>query len=1527
MAKRHRVAGGTGSSCRNAGLKGIGKACVEALVGRVLLAVTAGEYDTIRSTYPGFNLSADMASINIIEITPDQLSVANLKSAITTAGGTTLPDLVVLRTTDAQNTITYASSADAVSIDISSWTKGAISIVGFGSRPLTIDAANKSRVISVGSSLSTTIVNLGGMTLTGGYISGGYGGGVYQDHGTLTLTNVTISGNTIGLYGGGVYQSDGTSTLTNVTISGNMAKSGGGLCQSYGTSTLINVTISGNTAAVYGGGVYQPSGTLASLALRNTIVARNAADSGPDVYISGSGGLNGSNNLIGDGSGQTSLVNGSNGNLVGSSASPIDPMLAEGTSFGIGLSPLPGSPAIDAGDNSLISIGISTDVYGAARIQGARVNIGAVETVLPGMACVTYMVTSLADSTAADGVITLREALAAANSNQAVGDAPAGSYSVGDVIQFAPGLSGAIRTNGQAYQISGSVSIMGLGISQLTLSGGGVSGVLDIRGAYDVDISGMTIAGGYAARAGGIYAVGSHLTLNRMVISGNTAIDANSGGGGVYMFSATLAMTNVGISGNTSYGNGGGVDQYYGTLTLTNVTISGNHGSLSGGGVYQLYGTSTLTNVMIIGNTTSTFSGGGVCQIYGTSTLTNVTISGNTAPSGSSGGVHLSSGASTLQNTIVARNTTGAGTGPDIYAIGSAVIVSGANNLIADGSGQTALVNGSNGNLVGTTASPIDPQFVNIAGTDWTKWDLHIPATSPAVNAGDNAWVPSGVTTDITGGARIIDGIVDMGAYEYSSENRAPSDIALSASTIAENRSVGTVVGTLSSTDPDASNTFTYSLVSGTGSTDNGSFTISGSSLKTAASFNYEVKSSYSIRVRTTDQGGLSSEKVFTISVTDVSEAPTNVALSSASVAENQPIGTVVGTLSTADPDAGNTFVYTLVSGTGSTNNASFTISGNQLLTGASFDFESKSSYSIRVRTTDQGGLWFEKAFTITVTNVNEAPTNIALSANSIAENQPTGTTVGTLSTTDPDSGNTFTYSLVSGTGSTDNSSFTISGSALKTAGPFDYESKSSYSIRVRSTDQGGLLFEKAFTISVTNVNEIPTDVALSNSSTAENQPSGTAVGTLGTTDPDAGDAFTYSLVSGTGSTDNGSFGISGNQVQTAASFDFEAKSSYSIRIRSTDQGGLWFEKAFTISVLDAAEIVPTITGISTDTGIGSSDGITSDQTLVINGTSEPAMTISIYQDGVFTAMVTADASGNWLFDYGIVSLADGSYSFTAAASDTLGHTTAASAPYAVKVDTSAPKVTAVYVRGSSWNTSFLSFLAANMSGSSSTYGYAIPVGSGAAQLQTLPWRNLNRISIAFSEDVSVAQAQFAIVGSVGSYSVSGFSYNATDHVATWSLSAVIGADKLYVALPGSGATPVTDTAGNALDGEWTNPTSYSQVGGTSIFPSGDGVAGGDFAFRFDVLPGDSTGGSLGKVNVADINQTKSRSALPETISSYRSDFDGNNLVNVADINYVKTRSAISSLPVNPPVLPSFGPVFSQVSLLALVRESARKLW
>jgi len=98
-------------------------------------------------------------------------------------------------------------------------------------------------------------------------------------------------------------------------------------------------------------------------------------------------------------------------------------------------------------------------------------------------------------------------------------------------------------------------------------------------------------------------------------------------------------------------------------------------------------------------------------------------------------------------------------------------------------------------------------------------------------------------------------------------------------------------------------------------------------------------------------------------------QQPTNILLSNSSIQENQPINTEVGTLSTVDPNASDTFTYSLVSGAGDSGNSSFNISTNKLRSSAIFDYESQSSYSVRIRTTDQGGLFFEKAFTITVTS------------------------------------------------------------------------------------------------------------------------------------------------------------------------------------------------------------------------------------------------------------------------------------------------------------------------------------------------------------------------------------------------------------------------------------------------------------------------------------------------------------------------------------------------------------------------------
>ena len=284
--------------------------------------------------------------------------------------------------------------------------------------------------------------------------------------------------------------------------------------------------------------------------------------------------------------------------------------------------------------------------------------------------------------------------------------------------------------------------------------------------------------------------------------------------------------------------------------------------------------------------------------------------------------------------------------------------------------------------------------------------------------------------------------------------------------------------------------------------------------------------------------------------------APTNITLSSAAVAENAASGTTVGTLSATDADAGDTFTYALVSGTGSTDNASFTITGGTLKTAAVFDFETKNSYSVRVRVTDGGGLTFEKAFTITVTDVNEAPTNISVSVTAVLENAASGTTVGTLSATDADAGDTFTYALVSGTGSTDNASFTITGGTLKTAAVFDFETKSSYSVRIRVTDGGGLTFEKAFTITVTDVNEAPTLTAITDRR-VYNVSSSQVVNLAGITAGPETTQTTSTSVSSDKPTTFGSINVVGTQIQFTLAAGITTPQDVVVTVRVKDNGGV----------------------------------------------------------------------------------------------------------------------------------------------------------------------------------------------------------------------------------------------------------------------------------------------------------------------------------------------------------------------------------
>jgi parallel beta-helix repeat protein len=345
---------------------------------------------------------------------------------------------------------------------------------------------------------------------------------------------------------------------------------------------------------------------------------------------------------------------------------------------------------------------------------------------------------------------------------------------------------------------------------------------------------------------GGVYfGSSSTVTLTGNDINGNTA---NGNGGGVYFgSSSTVTLTGNDINGNS----GGGV--YFGsssTVTLTGNDINGN----SGGGVFFAEkNTGTLTDNVINGNTANNNNGGGVYFAKNsTVTLTSNVINGNAA-NYDGGGVYVNSSKTAIliiNNVISANTVNGNGGGlyiqqPDTTILTNNTITSNMankngggvwlklkddtdsadiyNNIIWNNNAVTQgndlyINNDGNGNF---TPSPlnlfnndfdqsisgayiaipitIDPSNLNNLDPLFVDdGDYHLQAGSPCIDAGDNA-APSLPTTDKDGNPRIVNNIVDIGAYEQ--QVAADSYLQFSKAKYTVNENKNTVTITVTRTD------------------------------------------------------------------------------------------------------------------------------------------------------------------------------------------------------------------------------------------------------------------------------------------------------------------------------------------------------------------------------------------------------------------------------------------------------------------------------------------------------------------------------------------------------------------------------------------------------------------------------------------------------------------------------------------------------------------------------------------------------
>jgi CSLREA domain-containing protein len=545
------------------------------------------------------------------------------------------------------------------------------------------------------------LYNEGTATLTNCKVTGNSspnGGGILN-RGTMTIINSTVSGNTSDGQGAGIvnnlssFNASGSLTLTNSTVSGNSAINGGvgaiaNLAGSSNVLNLSNTTVTANTASGSGsgvGGIFNGTGSTANI--KNSIIAQNTSA----LMLHDLNGTFNSQgyNLIGESNGGTGFTNGTNGDQVGTTASPLDPKLGVLADNG-GLTKthalLVGSPAIDAGNSVL-----TTDQRGQPRpvddqtvvnaAGGNGSDIGSYEAHLLEVNTTADTDDGLCRALGTGNGCTLREAINAANTE-------AGA----ELITFAPSLTSGgaatITLLSALPDLSSSMTINGPGVTLLTVKRSTAAGTVAFRiftmnSGTIVSMSGFTVTngrtadgapgsfGGAAGDGGGILNNGN-TSLDSVNVATNRTGDGGDGGAfggaagkgaGIANF-GTMSITNCNVVGNSGGvggdastrpgdgGFGGGVSNA-GIFTATNSSISGNSGGGggsggsfggqggNGGGIFTDGGTTTLTNSHVDNNTAGDNGetgnggfgghGGGISIMSPAATviLTNSTVSGN----------------------------------------------------------------------------------------------------------------------------------------------------------------------------------------------------------------------------------------------------------------------------------------------------------------------------------------------------------------------------------------------------------------------------------------------------------------------------------------------------------------------------------------------------------------------------------------------------------------------------------------------------------------------------------------------------------------------------------------------------------------------------------------------------------------------------------------------------------------------------------------------------------------------------------
>ncbi|MBC8876496.1 MAG: cadherin domain-containing protein [Planctomycetes bacterium] len=403
---------------------------------------------------------------------------------------------------------------------------------------------------------------------------------------------------------------------------------------------------------------------------------------------------------------------------------------------------------------------------------------------------------------------------------------------------------------------------------------------------------------------------------------------------------------------------------------------------------------------------------------------------------------------------------------------------------------------------------------------------------------------------------------------------------------LVENSANGTSVGLVTANDPDAGDSLVFSI---TGGNTGGAFAIDSVTgeitVANSAVLDLDTTPRFDLTVEARDTSGLTDDALVTINLTGINEAPT-VSDASFGITENSANGTAVGMVSASDPDAGDTVTYAITGGNTSGAFAIDSVTGEiSVANNAALDFETIPAFDLTIVVQDGGGLTDTGNVTIDVGDVNEAPTanNVSFS---LPENSPSGTNAGTVAGTDPDAGDTVTYSITDGNEVGAFAIDSVTGEiTVADTSLIDFESTPTFRLTVSMQDGSGLTTTAIAAIDLTNVNEGPL-VADAAFSLDMNSSNGAIVGTVPAFDPDAGEALTFSIVGGD---PDGMFAIDGHtgkvSLANSDALDIESSSTVILTVQVEDAAGLADTAAATISLTDGFAFPTAINELDRDAG------------------------------------------------------------------------------------------------------------------------------------------------------------------------------------------------------------------------------------------------------------------------------------------------------------------------------------------------------